>query len=49
MRRFAYKNTATIAEAVSFLNANKAAVLAGGTDILNLLKMGALQVLPRRW
>jgi xanthine dehydrogenase YagS FAD-binding subunit len=42
MKRFAYRNTATIAEAVSLLKAGNAAILAGGTDILNLLKIGAL-------
>ena len=42
MKRFAYKNAATIADAVSSLKAGNAAVLAGGTDILNLLKIGAL-------
>jgi xanthine dehydrogenase YagS FAD-binding subunit len=42
MKRFAYKNATTVAEAVSILRAEKAAVLAGGTDILNILKMGAL-------
>ena len=42
MKRFAYKNAITIAEAVSILKAGNAAILAGGTDILNLLKSGAL-------
>jgi xanthine dehydrogenase YagS FAD-binding subunit len=42
MKKFTYRNTTTIAEAVSLLKAGNAAILAGGTDILNLLKMGAL-------
>ena len=42
MKRFAYRNTTTIADAVSLLKAGDAAILAGGTDILNLLKIGAL-------
>ena len=46
MRRFAYKNATTVAEAVSLLKAGNAAVLAGGTDILNLLKIGALTSPP---
>ena len=46
MKRFAYRNTTTIADAVSLLKAGNAAVLAGGTDILNLLKIGALTSPP---
>jgi len=46
MKRFAYKNVTTIADAVSILKAGSAAVLAGGTDILNLLKSGALTSPP---
>jgi CO/xanthine dehydrogenase FAD-binding subunit len=46
MRRFAYRNTTTVAEAVSLLKAGHAAVLAGGTDIINLLKIGALTSPP---
>lgn len=42
MKKFAYRNTTTVAEAASLLKAGNAAILAGGTDILNLLKMGAL-------
>lgn len=42
MKRFAYKNATTITDAVSILKTGKAAVLAGGTDILNLMKIGAL-------
>jgi xanthine dehydrogenase YagS FAD-binding subunit len=42
MKRFAYRNTTTITDAVSLLKEGNAAVLAGGTDILNLLKIGAL-------
>jgi xanthine dehydrogenase YagS FAD-binding subunit len=42
MKRFAYKNATTIADAVSILKKGNASVLSGGTDILNLLKMGAL-------
>ena len=42
MKRFVYRNATTVAEASSLLKAGNAAVLAGGTDILNLLKVGAL-------
>ena len=41
MKKFAYKNAATLAKAVSALKAGDAAVLAGGTDILNQLMQGA--------
>jgi xanthine dehydrogenase YagS FAD-binding subunit len=47
MKRFAYKNATTVAEASSLLKADHAAVLAGGTDILNLLKIGALTRPPK--
>jgi len=47
MRRFAYRNTTTVAEAVLLLKAGHAAVLAGGTDIINLLKIGALTNPPQ--
>lgn len=47
MRRFAYRNTTTVAEAVLLLKAGHAAVLAGGTDIINLLKIGALTSPPQ--
>ncbi len=47
MRRFAYRNATTVAEAVSLLKAGHAAVLAGGTDIINLLKIGALTNPPQ--
>jgi CO/xanthine dehydrogenase FAD-binding subunit len=47
MKRFAYRNTTTITEAVSLLKAGNAAILAGGTDILNLLKMGAFTNPPK--
>jgi len=46
MKRFAYKNTTTIDDAVSFLKAGNAKVLAGGIDMLNLLKAGALTSPP---
>jgi xanthine dehydrogenase YagS FAD-binding subunit len=42
MKRFAYKNATTLDDAVSILKEGKAAILAGGTDILNLMKIGAL-------
>jgi xanthine dehydrogenase YagS FAD-binding subunit len=42
MKGFSFKNAATIEEAVSLLKAGNAAVFAGGTDILNVLKAGAL-------
>jgi xanthine dehydrogenase YagS FAD-binding subunit len=41
MKRFAYKNATTIDDAVSILKAGNAVVLAGGTDLLNLMKIGA--------
>jgi xanthine dehydrogenase YagS FAD-binding subunit len=47
MKRFAYKNATTIADAVSILKEGNAAVLAGGTDILNLLKIGVLAKPPK--
>ena len=47
MEKFAYKNAATIVQAIAFLKAGHAAVLAGGTDILNLLKTGAFTHPPR--
>jgi xanthine dehydrogenase YagS FAD-binding subunit len=46
MKRFGYRNATAIAEAVALLQAGNAAVLGGGTDILNLLKMGALKNPP---
>jgi len=46
MKKFAYKNATTVAEAVSLLRTGHAAVLAGGTDILDLLKVGALTAPP---
>lgn len=46
MKRFAYKNATTVAEAASILKAGKAAILAGGTDILNVLKAGAMSNPP---
>lgn len=48
MERFAYKNAATLADAVSTLKTEHASVLAGGTDILNLLKKGALTNPPQK-
>jgi xanthine dehydrogenase YagS FAD-binding subunit len=47
MKRFAYKNVTTIADAVSILKEGNAAVLAGGTDILNLLKLDVLANSPK--
>jgi len=46
MKRFGYRNATAISEAIALLQAGNAAVLAGGTDILNLLKMGALKHPP---
>jgi xanthine dehydrogenase YagS FAD-binding subunit len=47
MEKFAYQNAATVAQAIAFLKAGHAAVLAGGTDILNLMKTGAFTHPPR--
>ena len=47
MERFSYKNAATVADAVSMLKSEDASVLAGGTDILGLLKKGALTNPPK--
>jgi xanthine dehydrogenase YagS FAD-binding subunit len=47
MESFVYKNATTIEEAVSVLQAGEAAILAGGTDLLNLLKTGALSQPPK--
>jgi NADPH-dependent glutamate synthase beta subunit-like oxidoreductase/CO/xanthine dehydrogenase FAD-binding subunit len=46
MKPYKYKSAGTIKAAVSFLKNGKASVLAGGTDILNLLKQGALAEPP---
>jgi NADPH-dependent glutamate synthase beta subunit-like oxidoreductase len=46
MKRFSYKNPKAIADAVSNLEKGNSSVLAGGTDILNLLKIGALSNPP---
>ncbi len=46
MKRFRYRNATAITEAVALLKEGNAAVLAGGTDILNLLKMSALKNPP---
>ena len=46
MHKFAYKNTESVANAVSLLKTGNAAVLAGGTDILNLLKTNAFSRSP---
>jgi xanthine dehydrogenase YagS FAD-binding subunit len=46
MQKFAFKNTESVADAVSLLKSGNAAVLAGGTDILNLLKTEALSKSP---
>ncbi len=41
MERFSYENAVTVADAVSMLKAENVSVLAGGTDILNLMKKNA--------
>lgn len=46
MQKFAFKNTESVTNAVSLLKSGKAAVLAGGTDILSLLKTEALSPSP---
>jgi xanthine dehydrogenase YagS FAD-binding subunit len=46
MKTFKYKNAATLNEAVLLLKSGRAAVLAGGTDIINVLKQGALPQPP---
>lgn len=46
MKTFKYKDAATLAEAVALLDSGNAAVLAGGTDLLNVLKQGALPEPP---
>ncbi|MBN2075860.1 MAG: FAD binding domain-containing protein [Dehalococcoidales bacterium] len=46
MKKFAFKNTESVADAASLLKSGKAAVLAGGTDILNLLKAEAFGKSP---
>ena len=46
MKKFAFKNTESIADAALLLKSDNAAVLAGGTDILNLLKADALSQSP---
>jgi xanthine dehydrogenase YagS FAD-binding subunit len=46
MQKFAFKNTESVAHAVSLLKSGNAAVLAGGTDILNLLKTEAFGKSP---
>jgi xanthine dehydrogenase YagS FAD-binding subunit len=46
MKKFAYKNAETIADAASLLKSGNAAILAGGTDILNLLKTEAFNRSP---
>lgn len=48
MEGFSYKNATTVADAVSMLKAKDVSVLAGGTDILSLLKKGALTNPPKR-
>lgn len=47
MKTFSFKNAATIEEASSLLKAGRAAVFAGGTDILTVLKAGALAEPPK--
>jgi len=46
MKSFAYKNATTLDQAASLLKAGNAAILAGGTDILNQLVQGALTTPP---
>ena len=46
MKKFAYKNAETITDAASLLKTGSAAILAGGTDILNLVKIEALNISP---
>lgn len=48
MERFAYKDATTVADAVSMLKAEDSSILAGGTDLLNLLKKGALTNPPQK-
>ena len=49
MKPYKYQSASTIKDAVSLLKNGKASVLAGGTDILNLLKQGALAEPPKPW
>ena len=46
MKKFAYKNAGTIPEAVSLTETGNAAVLAGGTDLINRLKAEAYDSPP---
>jgi xanthine dehydrogenase YagS FAD-binding subunit len=46
MKEFDYRNAETINDAVSLLKTGNATILAGGTDLLNLLKMGVLSKPP---
>jgi len=46
MKRFSYKNAKTISDAVSLMSTGNAEFLAGGTDILNLLKAEAYDKPP---
>lgn len=46
MKKFAFKNTESVANAASLLKSGNAAVLAGGMDILNLLKTETLSKSP---
>lgn len=48
MEKFTYKNATTVAEAVSMLKSEDVSILAGGTDILGLLKKGALTNPPQK-
>jgi len=48
MKTFTYSNATNIDEALAALKDGKGAVLAGGTDILNVLKIGALPTPPER-
>lgn len=47
MKPYKYQSADTLGTAVSLLKKGKASVLAGGTDILNLLKQGALAEPPQ--
>jgi xanthine dehydrogenase YagS FAD-binding subunit len=46
MKKFAFKNTESVAGAASLLKSGNAAVLAGGIDILNLLKTESFSQSP---
>jgi len=46
MQKFTYKNTESVTDAASLLKSSNAAVLAGGVDILNLLKTESFSQSP---